>query len=924
MKHKIQLLFFFLLLFFACKKENPPELLTQTDRLEQAIAKLSTQAEQNFFTRNFITTHHPDILPSIATRDDRTDLIDSVYQHILFEHQALSIVPTLIQQYGYPVWNESDRLEDLEGSGEVALLTPFVRLDQNHISAYLMALPLGSGDWYFTMVDRLTLDSTLTLPNAGERPDLRFHIAAYLHFDQWLFGTKDLSFTDWLTEKGDLEIGEEWDVAIPRGCIRTVSICVKPCDVALSGGGDTRTDDCCNTWVTVTINVCSGHSYGYTDPFGGSSSIGGVIGSPGIFPGNGGGGSSGNNNDPLNNPNTLMDICAQYDDAISNEGTPQDLEALQQLGVSLDYLATNCGTIQVIFNSNLFDDSQITDMVAADQQYPGLLAQIAHRINHGAEVEMILKYVELIEQTDLSFKAFELLWLRIQQLKDQGVGINDLEENVLLLDPVAVSTLEEVLDDQALKEVNGVLFPETFQGLSLAVDLLHQDLVEQINTPNSPSLQNVLHSFYPQQAVGHPLTATQWTLIVVKQYFEVLRAHGLDHNELSSYQQLKYLTIASALAIKYSVVALQELPQQINQFLSEQLDHLPQTEEEWEALAYIIKDLIIDLGPEFIPIVSEFLAFKNTLMALHQGNYTDAGLEITSALLGIVPIGKVSKSILNVFKKVRDGFKALKVVRVLSNLFDGALTRLKGLFDQGWSSRWTNNRMELIDDLDEVAAQVSSRSEHIIDEVDDFDDIVEIPLIDMRTPNGWRLIDASDLANATRVTPSNVNHTYIGKGAIAENGMRLRGPGEGEMHDLVIQIQNGNQAAQNTEQLSHLLYQEIYDEATVFSGIDVQYGSGNGFDNVIVQADGVVIINEAKQLTDDVIRLNPPNPNTGLPSQMSDAWIEYVIGNMEPIPHLSNIAETIQIALDNGNLTKIVTVVDKSTGEIVITVLESY
>lgn len=392
----------------SCKKDDQHELLTQEDRVEAALKTLSTEEEINFFDLDYVTSNHPDISPLVSTRDDRTDLIDSVYQHILFEHEALSIVPAMVAQYGYPVWNESDLLEESDGKGVPALLTPFVFFDESRISAYLMGIPLGNGQWHFMMVDRPTLNILLDEPDAGQDPNLRFHIAAYTRFDELLFNTKNQDFNDWLVEQGDLQVGQEWEIVSPRGETYTFRYCARWHQTLQ--GGDTRN---CAQWVTITVNTCGslGNHGGATSNFG-SGPIGGII-PPGVIPINttGSGGTTPNTT-PLDNPSVLMDACTQFNDATGFEGSPQDLEALNDLGVSVDYLAANCGAIQIIFNSELFESSEILAMVQADNtDHPGLLAQIANRVfDDGVNADMIVDYVRLIDDTDLAFKGFELLW----------------------------------------------------------------------------------------------------------------------------------------------------------------------------------------------------------------------------------------------------------------------------------------------------------------------------------------------------------------------------------------------------------------------------------------------------------------------------------------------------------------------------------
>ena len=78
-----------------------------------------------------------------------------------------------------------------------------------------------------------------------------------------------------------------------------------------------------------------------------------------------------------------------------------------------------------------------------------------------------------------------------------------------------------------------------------------------------------------------------------------------------------------------------------------------------------------------------------------------------------------------------------------------------------------------------------------------------------------------------------------------------------------------------------------------------------------------IIINETKQVrSGGGIQLTPERGE--LPQQMSDRWINNVIGRMKNQPHLTELAETIESAKRNGRVTKVVTGIDKAKDEIVI------
>ena len=114
------------------------------------------------------------------------------------------------------------------------------------------------------------------------------------------------------------------------------------------------------------------------------------------------------------------------------------------------------------------------------------------------------------------------------------------------------------------------------------------------------------------------------------------------------------------------------------------------------------------------------------------------------------------------------------------------------------------------------------------------------------------------------------------------------------------------------------MLEKIYPDGTVYS--NVHYSGNQGFDNIVVMSDGSVIINEAKQMTAGSVTLGT-TVNNG--TQMSDQWIDGVIDLMEESTNTEATA-LYQTLLDAPSITKIVTAVDKSTGEIVITKLNGF
>lgn len=138
------------------------------------------------------------------------------------------------------------------------------------------------------------------------------------------------------------------------------------------------------------------------------------------------------------------------------------------------------------------------------------------------------------------------------------------------------------------------------------------------------------------------------------------------------------------------------------------------------------------------------------------------------------------------------------------------------------------------------------------------------------------------------------------------------------MYDI---INNGDFNGAKTEALSDEIFQ-----TEGFVKQPSTFGSNNGFDGVYIKKDASgnveeIIINEAKQVgSSGNIKLNGQTSNKG--PQMSDAWIQQTIDEMMLNPNLAALGNLLN--LNRGLITKTVTGVDKSKGEIVIIRLSNY
>lgn len=131
----------------------------------------------------------------------------------------------------------------------------------------------------------------------------------------------------------------------------------------------------------------------------------------------------------------------------------------------------------------------------------------------------------------------------------------------------------------------------------------------------------------------------------------------------------------------------------------------------------------------------------------------------------------------------------------------------------------------------------------------------------------------------------------------------------------------------------------IVDEIMTQNGyerLDCKYGSNNGYDGIYIKGTASnpteIIIIESKQFSytnggasgvieHKNVKLNEPNDKAGLPSQMSDPWIEYVAGKL----NAAGKQDIYNMILINKNkIIKYVSAIDTSKGDINFLKLGSY
>jgi hypothetical protein len=164
------------------------------------------------------------------------------------------------------------------------------------------------------------------------------------------------------------------------------------------------------------------------------------------------------------------------------------------------------------------------------------------------------------------------------------------------------------------------------------------------------------------------------------------------------------------------------------------------------------------------------------------------------------------------------------------------------------------------------------------------------------------------LADMTAVSPSASG--YINSSKLNGSGYFLTDLTQQEQ-SLVQQVAaGGDKYGSITEQL----VDSVADRQgwNVLSG--GSYGSGNGFDHVLQNADGTTtIIVDSKQISNGTVKL--ASNGAGGAVQLSDSWVENVMKNLDVG---SPAYQAVDKAISNGTLVRAVAGVDRSTGKLVV------
>lgn len=330
---------------------------------------------------------------------------------------------------------------------------------------------------------------------------------------------------------------------------------------------------------------------------------------------------------------------------------------------------------------------------------------------------------------------------------------------------------------------------------------------------------------------------------------------------------------------------------------------VPSTKEEWKALMTVygpmLVELGIDVGTDFIPVVGEAKGIYKAKEAFSEGKYGEAALEIVGVIAGVVPIGDLLKGAAGVVTSTVIVMKAFKVMKALAKVSGNIFNKIIELGGQGYEILWDDGLKKLIfKNADEVP----------VGHVDEFG----VPHISDDAFKWVTDLDGFKDLTAKGLTSGQSNS--ISKTFINENGVKFNLTDDHHLKskfDEIVELgDNSNPpgAGKRTEELM----EDLFHNEQGYSKLDGSYNSGiNGFDGVFQKGDEI-IISESKQWTGaNSVSLSGPGAN--VPAQMTDEWVDFVADKLE-IDGNAALANIIRDAKDTGKLTKVVTVVDRTTG----------
>lgn len=189
---------------------------------------------------------------------------------------------------------------------------------------------------------------------------------------------------------------------------------------------------------------------------------------------------------------------------------------------------------------------------------------------------------------------------------------------------------------------------------------------------------------------------------------------------------------------------------------------------------------------------------------------------------------------------------------------------------------------------------------------------------------GSKLLDDVALRSLNPEVP---NGTFINSTKFNNSALKIDPPANSQLKQLADDVKSNGDVdipgGSKTEQIQDILYADAG-----YTKLDGKVGSNQGLDGLYIKGDvknpSEIIVAEAKQWqSSGGIKLNDANLNTGLPIQMSDAWIQNVALRLQQAGK-NAVADMLLNPAFRNKISKYAIVVDKTTGQINILKLGTY
>jgi hypothetical protein len=162
-----------------------------------------------------------------------------------------------------------------------------------------------------------------------------------------------------------------------------------------------------------------------------------------------------------------------------------------------------------------------------------------------------------------------------------------------------------------------------------------------------------------------------------KEIYDILKPHEISINSLIDIDHLAQILTPQELQIVETNFLITSFFPSLKDLYN---DYWPQNAEEWNEFGEFLITALLEIVPELIPGVAEVIAIKDAFNNFNNGEYISASSDLSLALIGIFPIGKLFKIAAKFVKGIKivvrlskSFAKAKKMRNAISNSLDEAL-----------------------------------------------------------------------------------------------------------------------------------------------------------------------------------------------------------------------------------------------------------